>query len=182
MVPEGVCPGPLQAVYLSGEESFAPSVVTAFRLLLYTGAQLSEIKTLKCKHMRGNRIHPFDTKTGAMVIPLNGPALEVLAEVKRFESNPYIVVGTKASAHFAALQRLCRQTRKATKLEDVRIHELRHTFASEAVMGGESLPMVGRILGHTQAQTTARYAHLADDPLQRASDRVAISLKQAIEG
>ena len=47
-------------------------------------------------------------------------------------------------------------------------------------MGGESLPMVGRILGHTQAQTTARYAHLADDPLQRASERIASSLRQAM--
>lgn len=64
--------------------------------------------------------------------------------------------------------------------EDVRIHDLRHTFASEAVMGGESLPMVGRILGHTQAQTTARYAHLADDPLRKASERVASSIQQAM--
>ena len=55
-----------------------------------------------------------------------------------------------------------------------------HTFTSEAVMGGESLPMVGRILGHTQAQTTARYAQFGDDPLQRASERIASSLKQAI--
>ena len=51
-----------------------------------------------------------------------------------------------------------------------------------AVMGGESLPMVGRILGHTQTQTTARYAHLADDPLQKASERIASSLKQAMDG
>ena len=62
------------------------------------------------------------------------------------------------------------------------LNDLRHTFASEAVMGGESLPMVGRILGHTQAQTAARYAHLADDPLQRASERIASSLKQAMDG
>ncbi len=93
-----------------------------------------------------------------------------------------MIVDTKGSAHFAVLQKPFRRIRKATELEDVRTHDLRHTFASEAVMGGESLPMVGRILGHTQAQTTARYAHLADDPLQRASDRVAISLKKAIEG
>ena len=63
-----------------------------------------------------------------------------------------------------------------------RKHDLRYSFASEAVMGGESLPMVGRILGHTQVQTTARYAHLADDPLQRASERIASSLKQAMDG
>ena len=64
----------------------------------------------------------------------------------------------------------------------MRIHDLRHTFASEAVMGGESLPMVGRILGHTQVQTIARYAHLADDPILRASERVASSLKAAMDG
>ena len=72
--------------------------------------------------------------------------------------------------------------RKAAELDDVRIYDLRYRFASEAVMGAKSLPMVGRILGYTQAQTTARYAHLADDPLQRASERIASSLKQAIDG
>ena len=72
--------------------------------------------------------------------------------------------------------------RRAAGLEDVCIHDLRHTFASKVVMGGESLPMVGRILGHTQAQTTVRYAHLADDPLRKASERIASSLKEAMNG
>ncbi len=80
------------------------------------------------------------------------------------------------------LQKPWRRVRKAAGLDDVRIHDLRHSFASEAVMAGESLPTVGKILGHTQAQTTARYAHLADDPLQIASDRVASSLKKAMDG
>ena len=80
------------------------------------------------------------------------------------------------------LQKPWRRVRKAAGLDNVRIHDLRHSFASEAVMAGESLPTVGKILGHTQAQTTARYAHLADDPLQNASDRVASSLKKAMDG
>ena len=167
---------------LDEEESFAPSAVTAFRLLLYTGARLSEIQTLKWEHIRGNRVRLPDSKTGAKTIPLNGPALEVLANVKRVVGNPYVIVGTGDGTHLTDLQKPWRRVRKAAELEDVRIHDLRHTFASEAVMGGESLPMVGRILGHTQAQTTARYAHLADDPLQRASERVASSLKQAMDG
>ena len=75
--------------------------------------------------------------------------------------------GTAEGAHLTDLQKPWRRVRKAAGLDDVRIHDLRHTFASEAVMGGESLPMVGRILGHTQAQTTARYAHLADDPCRK---------------
>ena len=155
---------------------------TAFRLLLYTGARLSEIQTLKWEHIRGNRIHLPDSKTGAKTIPLNGPALEVLANAERVEGNPYVIVGSKEGACLQDLQKPWRRVRKVAGLEDVRIHDLRHTFASEAVMGGESLPMVGKILGHTQAQTTARYAHLADDPLQRVSDRVASSLKKAIDG
>ena len=165
---------------LDEEESFAPSAATAFRLLLYTGARLSEIQTLKWEHIRGHRIHLPDSKTGAKTIPLNEPALEVLAGTKRVEGNPYVITGTAEGAHLTDLQKPWRRVREAAGLEDVRIHDLRHTFASEAVMGGESLPMVGRILGHTQAQTTARYAHLADDPLQRASERIASSLKRAM--
>ena len=113
--------------------------MTAFRLLLYTGARLSEVQTLKWEHIRGHRIHLPDSKTGAKTIPLNGPALEVLAGTKRVEGNPYVITGTAESAHLTDLQKPWRRVRKAAGLEDVRIHDLRHTFASEAVMGGESL-------------------------------------------
>ena len=167
---------------LDDEESLAPSAVTAFRLLLYTGARLSEIQTLKWEYIRGTRMHLPDSKTGAKTIPLNGPALEVLASAKRVEGNPYVIVGITEGSHLTDLQKPWRRVRKAAGLNDVRIHDLRHTFASEAVMGGESLPMVGKILGHTQTQTTARYAHLADDPLQGASERIATSLKRAMGG
>ena len=166
---------------LDEEQSLAPSAVTAFRLLLYSGARLSEIQTLRWEHIRGNRIRLPDSKSGAKTIPLNGPALEVLAAARRVEGNPYVVVGTAEGSHLTDLQKPWRRVRKAAALDDVRIHDLRHTFASEAVMGGESLPMVGKILGHTQTQTTHRYAHLADDPLQSASERIAASLKQAME-
>ena len=116
--------------------SFAPSAVMAFRLLLYTGARLSEIQTLKWEHIRGNRIHLPDSKTGAKTIPLNGPALEVLANVRRADGNPYVIAGTKEGAYLTDLQKPWRRIRKVAELEDVRIHDLRHTFASEAVMGG----------------------------------------------
>ena len=165
---------------LDEEEPLTPAAVTAFRLLLYTGARLSEIQTLKWEYIRGNRIHLPDSKTGAKTIPLNGPALEVLASARRVDGNPYVIVGAGESMHLTDLQKPWRRVRKAAGLDDVRIHDLRHTFASEAVMSGESLPMVGKILGHTQTQTTARYAHLADDPLQGASERIATSLKQAM--
>ena len=165
---------------LDEEEPNAAAAVTAFRLLLYTGARLSEIQTLKWEYIRGNRIHLPDSKTGAKTIPLNGPALEVLADAPRVDGNPYVIAGTREGMYLTDLQKPWRRVRKAAGLDDVRIHDMRHTFASEAVMGGESLPVVGKILGHTQPQTTARYAHLADDPLQGASERVATSLKQAM--
>ena len=136
---------------LDEEEPLAPAAVTAFRLLLYTGARLSEIQTLKWEYIRGNRIHLPDSKTGAKTIPLNGPALEVLANARRVDGNPYVVVGTGEGMHLTDLQKPWRRVRNAAGLDDVRIHDLRHTFASEAVMGGESLPMVGKILGVRQA-------------------------------
>jgi integrase len=212
---------------LNAEKKFAPSAVTAFRMLIYTGARLSEIQTLKWDYVRGNKIHLPDSKTGAKTIPLNQPALDILSEVERIEGNPYVVTGKQDGAYLTDLQKPWRRIRKqATVLfwlrhsdtaarlvheltektgeqptweecqktaktvnfdlpvgmTDVRIHDLRHTFASEAVMTGESLPMIGKILGHTQTQTTARYAHLADDPLQSASERIATSLKKAMAG
>lgn len=212
---------------MNAEKDFAPSAVSAFKLLVFTGARLSEIQTLKWDYVRGNKIHLPDSKTGAKIIPLNQPALDTLSEVKRIEGNPYVVTGKKEDAYLTDLQRPwrrirkqatiqfwlrhsetaarlvnelaeqndeqpsweeCHKAAKSAKLElpiglaDVRIHDLRHTFASAAVMSGESLPMIGKILGHTQPQTTARYAHLADDPLQSASERIATSLQKAMTG
>ena len=117
---------------LDEEESFAASAVTAFRLLLYTGARLSEIQTLKWEHIRGNRMHLPDSRTGAKTIPLNEPALEVLAEAKRVEGNPYVIAGTKDGAYLTGLQKPWRRVRKAAELEDVRMHDLRHSCASKA--------------------------------------------------
>ncbi len=122
------------------------------------------------------------TKAGAKTIPLSGPGLEVLANAERVEGNPYVIEGTRVGVCLQDLQKPLRRVRKAAGLEDVRIHDLRDSLASEAVTAGESLPMVGRILGHTQAQTTARYAHLSDDPLQNLSDHIAFSLKKAMDG
>ena len=150
---------------LEKEESFAPSAVTAFRLLLYTGVRPSRLQTLKGDHLRGGRNRLADLKSWAKTIPLNGPALGVLAGAKRIEGNPYVIAGTSDGAYMTGLEKPWRRVGMAAGLEDVRIHDLRCRFASEAVMGGERLPMVGRIVGHTQAQTTARYAQLEDDPL-----------------
>jgi len=94
--------------------------------------------------------------------------------------NPYVIVGKTQNAHLTDLQHPWRRIRKAAEPHDVRIHDLRHTFASGGLLDGEGLPMIGKLLGHRQVQTIARYAHLASDPVKQAatkiSDRLALAL------
>jgi integrase len=103
---------------------------------------------------------------------LSPSALAVLRELKRLPDNPYVIVGTIEGQHVTDLQKPWRRIRKEAEVEDVRIHDLRHTYASLAAMAGHSLPIIGKLLGHTQAQTTARYAHLADAVTRNASNEV----------
>ena len=106
--------------------------------------------------------------------------LAVLEALPRETGNPHVIVGKKEKTHLTDLQHPCRRIRKAAGLEDVRIHDLRHTFASGGLLVGEGLAMIGKLLGHTQVQTTARYAHLASDLIKQAatkiSDRLALAL------
>ena len=164
-----------------------PSVLTAIRLLLFTGARLSEILTLRWEHvdMEGQCLRLPDSKTGAKVVYLPPAALEILAALDRHEDNPYVIVGAKLGTHLINLQKPWRRIRKKAGLDGVRIHDLRHSFASMAVAGGLSLPVIGALLGHTQPATTARYAHLADDPLRQAANltggRIAAAMKQGLQ-
>ena len=84
-----------------------------------------------------------------------------------------MIVGRKQGNHLTDLQHPWRRVKERAGLNDVRIHDLRHSFASEGLLVGEGLPMIGKLLGHTQVQTTARYAHLANDPFKSAANRIA---------
>jgi integrase len=121
-----------------------------------------------------------DSKTGAKTVHLGEVAVALLEALPRVTGNPYVIAGKKDKAHLTDLQHPWRRIRKAAGLNDVRIHDLRHTFASGGLLVGEGLAMIGKLLGHTQVQTTARYAHLASDPVKQAatkiSDRLALAL------
>jgi integrase len=91
-----------------------------------------------------------------------------------------VIVGTKSGAPLTDLQPFWQRVRARAGLKDARIHDLRHTFASTAVAAGQGLPMIGKLLGHTQVQTTARYAHLAADPVKVAADKVSTQLRRAL--
>jgi integrase len=163
-------------------DTASPFVVAAIRLLALTGARLSEILTLQWQHVDLERscLRLPDSKTGQKVIYLNPPALQVLTDLPRLEGNPYVIGGGKPGRHLVNLQKAWRRIRKAAGLDDVRIHDLRHSFASVAVAGGASLPIIGALLGHTQPQTTARYAHLSADPLAAATGAVGERIAQAL--
>ena len=113
-----------------------------------------------------------DSKTGKKTIYLNEAAINILNSIIRQKNNPYVICGAKDGQHLINLQKPWRRIRKAANLDDVRLHDLRHTFASVAVMGGMSLPMIGALLGHSKPSTTARYAHLAADPMKEAAEQI----------
>jgi integrase len=91
-----------------------------------------------------------------------------------------VISGTLPGQRLSDLQPFWQRVRARAGLKDVRIHDLRHTFASAAVASGQGLPMIGKLLGHTQVQTTARYAHLSAEPVRVAADAVAQDLQRAL--
>jgi integrase len=157
--------------------------VAAIRLLIFTGARLNEILTLRWSYVdlqRGLLLLP-DSKTGKKSIRLNAPAIDVLNRLPRLKGNPHVIVGSVHGGHLVNLQKTWRHIRGLAGLEDVRIHDLRHSFASVAAASGASLPMIGKLLGHSQPQTTARYAHLADDPLHELNQKVGDAISRAMQ-
>jgi integrase len=156
----------------------------AIRLLILTGARLREILHLRWEHVdfeRGLLLLP-DSKTGKKAIVLNAPAMAVLADLPRIGA--YVIAGqdagTQSEKPRADLNRPWRAIVKRAELNGVRIHDLRHTHASIGAGAGLGLPIIGKLLGHTKASTTQRYAHLDADPLRRASDHIGARLAAAL--
>ena len=152
-----------------------PEAVAAIRLLVPTGCRLSEIMTLRWEDVdpEAAELRLPDSKTGARVVHLGGPAVAVLRGIPRVEGNPWVIAGRRPGSRLASLHYPWGRIRKRAGLDGVRLHDLRHSFASGGLLVGENLPMIGKLLGHSQVQTTARYAHLADHPVKAAADRIA---------
>jgi integrase len=162
----------------------SPYVAGAVKLLVFTGARLGEVLGLQwawIEFERGEACLP-DSKTGAKTLHLPPPALAVLAKLPRLDGNPFVIAGAKAGAALVNLEKPWRAIRKTAGLDDVRLHDLRHAFASVAASSGMGLPIIGKMLGHTQAATTNRYAHLASDPVKAAAAAVAGKIAAAMNG
>jgi integrase len=114
-----------------------------------------------------------DSKTGLQYRFVGEAVLDYLSRLPWREETEYVIPGRNPRQHLVNLTKGWHRIRARAGLEDVRIHDLRHTHASAAAGLGMSLPMIGKLLGHTQAATTERYAHLADNPMAAAASAVA---------
>ena len=161
-----------------------PSAVNAIRLLVMTGCRKGEILSLRWQDVDFERscFRLPESKTGAKVVPVGAAVLKLLEGLPKIEGNEFVLPGDKEGTHFVGLPKVWREIRERAGLSGVRLHDLRHSFASVGAAGGDSLFMIGKLLGHRQSGTTARYAHLADDPLKATADRISGTIAAAMKG
>ncbi|MCY4016174.1 MAG: site-specific integrase [Gammaproteobacteria bacterium] len=153
-------------------------VAAAIRLLALTGCRKNEILGLAWDDLdfAAGEMWLRDSKTGERMVPMPPAAAEVLASLPRTGGNPWVFPGRKKGSRQVNIHVSWDRVRKRAGLDDVRLHDLRHTFASRALAIGEGLPMIGELLGHRRVGTTARYAHLARESIQAATAKVADSI------
>jgi integrase len=177
-----------------------PHAAAAIRLLILTGARLREILNARWDYIDWERglLNLPDSKTGRKTVYLSAPALAILESLPRVAGNPYIIAGhgpRKRKEADAGMKRISdggtsrvdlkkpwTAVSREAQLEGVRLHDLRHSFASIGAGASLGLPILGKLLGHTQAATTARYSHLDADPMRRAADIIGNQIAAAMEG
>ena len=160
------------------------SEANAVRLLMLTGARRGEVLSMTWEqidfekatwtkpssHTKQKKLHH---------VPLSAPALQLLSKMQDGSNSDYVFPGRDGHAHRVDLKKPWAAICKAANIKGLRLHDLRHSFASVAAAGGASLPMIGKLLGHTQTATTARYAHLDVDPLREVAERVGAIIEGA---
>lgn len=169
---------------LTNSELRALYSTAAIWLLLLTGARLSEILTLKWSDISldHHSARLADSKTGAKTIQFSGAAQKVLKQIPKVSGNSYVIVGKKKNACLVNLQKPWNKVRCEAGIPDVRLHDLRHTYASYGAMSGISLTIIGKALGHHQTTTTDRYAHFDSDPIANANEQISNQIMGIISG
>ena len=142
---------------LEAKGKISTTAAAGLRLLMLTGCRRNEILTLRWEDvdLEHDEIRLRDAKTGARAVPLSPTARHVLTSLPRQLDNPWVISGRGPGARLSNLNATWGVVRKSARLEDVRIHDLRHSYASRALSLGESLPMIGKLLGHRKVQTKA---------------------------
>jgi len=166
------------------EQAGSPSAIAAIRLLILTGCRKSEVLGLEWRWIDFERslIELPDSKTGAKPIYLNAPAAVLLAGLPHLVDNSFVLPGERPGAHLVNVEKTWRRVRQAAGLDDVRLHDLRHSYASVGASAGFSLPLIGALLGHAKMQTTERYAHLGNSPIRQAGEAIGARIAAALVG
>lgn len=157
-----------------------PAVVAAIRLLIYTGARCGEIENLRWEWVQEPRLMLPDSKTGAKIIYLNRQAIEVIASIPARRTKGLVFPSVRDVNKPTKVSMYWPEIRNRAALPDVRLHDLRHSFASTAIRDNLSLMVIGKLLGHALAETTSRYAHLSDEVIADAAERVSGSIANLI--
>ena len=159
-----------------------PEAVAAIRLLALTGCRRSEVLNLCWRDIGEDALNLRDSKTGPRTVPLGAAARALIAALPGVRDPDAFLFPRHAEGRGIWVLTNCWRTACAdAKLGRLRLHDLRHTAASQAVMSGENLPLVGKLLGHRRHETTAGYAHLADDHLVEAAEKVGKMIAKAME-
>lgn len=160
------------------EEGASPFAIAAIRFLLLSGCRKSEALTLQWAWIDWdhNLAKLPDSKTGQKVLMLGSGAIELLKGIPKLEGSPLVFPSAAGGTVPISIQKIWDRVRTRAELGELRLHDLRHNFASAAVSSGQSLYVVGKLLGHSQPQTTQRYAHLAPDPVRGAADDVSAAI------
>jgi integrase len=163
----------------SGVES--PDAIAALRLLALTGCRVSEIRTLRWDEVDAERgvLRLRDSKTGPKTVTLNTPALQIIAARQR--KTEWVFPAAIGDGPLPTLQHAWERIRRSAGMPDLRMHDLRHSFASVGACSGHSLLVIGALLGHAKVATTQRYAHLSNDPVRTASEAIGARIVAAFE-
>lgn len=164
----------------AGEDRTAQAYASAILLLVLTGCRVGEILSLEWSDLKGLRLHLRDSKTGPRTVWLGDEARDLIVALPRCGKNASIFWNWRYRRPIQTIHSPWAKFRDEARLRDVRLHDLRHTYASHAVMGRESLPMIGRLLGHATVKSTSRYAHFEDAHLLEAAETIGAAIERAM--
>ena len=168
---------------LTRDEFWCPNVVAIVRLLMLTGCRFGEVVSLEWDWIKGKRIRLPDSKSGPRTVWLSSAACAVIDAIPRYsEDCPYLFPARPPTRHIDNITFHWDRIRNEAGLPGVRLHDLRHTWASVAAMNGVGMVTIAKLLGHALVETTERYVHLSDQSVADAADRVSGRIHAALAG